>query len=78
MFKGFTVQTKVVKTPKNEKISETPEEFISEASAKIVNDLAKEFLKKTAITVGLIIVAFKAIDTAEQVILKKTKSADPQ
>jgi hypothetical protein len=77
MFKRFAIQTKVVRTPKKGEDSEpTMATAIGESSARLVNELAKDFVKYATGAVLGGIVVYKAVDTISQIAVKKTKSAD--
>ena len=77
MFKRFAIQTKVVRTPKKAEDSEpTMATAIGESSARLVNELAKDFVKYATGAVLGGIVLYKAVDTISQIAVKKTKSAD--
>lgn len=79
MFKRRAIQVSVVKTsPKKGEDSETPTmaSAIGESSARLVNELAKDFVKYAAGAVVGVIVIAKAADTLSQIAVKKTKSAD--
>jgi len=75
--KRFAIQTRLVRTPKKTEDSEsTMAGAIGESSARLVNELAKDFVKYAAGTIVGAIVVIKAADTLSQIAVKKTKSAD--
>jgi hypothetical protein len=76
MFKNREIRIKMSKTPKHNDNVPTMEERIGEASADIVNDVAKDILKRAAIAVGAIVVVIKVVDILGEIAVKKTKSAD--
>lgn len=78
MFKKYKIETKLVKTPKNEDSAIKMEERIGTASGELVTEIAKDVLKRTAITIGVIVVTMKVIDILGEIAVKKTKSADNQ
>ncbi len=75
--KRFAIQTKLVRTPKKEENTDpTVAAAIGESSARLVNELAKDFVKYATGAILGGIVLYKAADTLSQVVVKKTKSAD--
>jgi hypothetical protein len=77
MLKRFTIQTRLVRTPKKTDNSDpTMADSIGESSARLVNELAKDFVKYAAGAVLGAVVLYKAADTVSQIVIKKTKSAD--
>lgn len=76
--KNREIRVKLSKTPKDENHKPTIEEHIGEAAGELVNEIAKDILKRAAIAVSVVIVAYKAVDTISQIAIKKTKSADNQ
>jgi hypothetical protein len=77
MFKRFAIQTKLVRAPKKTDDSDsTMADAIGESSARLVNELAKDFVKYAAGAVIGAVVLYKAADTVSQIVIKKTKSAD--
>jgi hypothetical protein len=77
VFNRYAIKPVLVKTPKeNKDSSATMEERIGTASGELVTEIAKDVLKRTAITVGVIIVAIKVVDILGEIAVKKTKSAD--
>lgn len=78
MFRKRAIQVSVVKTnPKKTEDSEpTMASAIGESSARLVNELAKDFVKYAAGAIVGVIVIAKAADTLSQIAVKKTKSAD--
>lgn len=77
MFKRFAIQTRLVTTPKKtDNPDPTMANAVGESSARLVNELAKDFVKYAAGAVLGGIVLYKAADTVSQIIIKKTKSAD--
>jgi hypothetical protein len=77
MFKRFAIQTKLVRAPKKTDDSDsTMDDAIGESSARLVNELAKDFVKYAAGAVIGAVVLYKAADTVSQIVIKKTKSAD--
>ena len=77
MLNRFAIQTRFVKTPKKTEDSEpTMASAIGESSARLVNELAKDFVKYATGAVLGGIVVYKAVDTISQIAVKKTKSAD--
>lgn len=78
MFKRYRIETKLVKDPKNNDTPEKMEDRIGTASSELVTEISRDVLKRTAITIGVIIVAIKIVDILGEVIVKKTKSADTE
>jgi len=78
MFKRRAIQVSVVKTdPKKTDGSDpTMASAIGESSARLVNELAKDFVKYAAGAVLGAVVVYKFADTLSQIAVKKTKSAD--
>jgi hypothetical protein len=77
MFKRFAIQTRLVKTPKKTETSDpTMADTIGESSARLVTELAKDFVKYATGAVVAGVVLYKAADTVSQIVIKKTKSAD--
>jgi hypothetical protein len=77
MLKRFTIQTSLVRNPKKTDNSDpTMADSIGESSARLVNELAKDFVKYAAGAVLGAVVLYKAADTVSQIVIKKTKSAD--
>lgn len=78
LFKKRAIQVSVVKTsPKKGEDSEpTMAGAIGESSARLVNELAKDFVKYAAGAIVGAVVIIKAADTLSQIAIKKTKSAD--
>ena len=72
------IQVSVVKTsPKKTEDSDNPmAAAIGESSARLVNELAKDFVKYAAGAIVGAVVVIKAADTLSQIAVKKTKSAD--
>lgn len=77
MLNRFAIQTRLVKNPKKT-VSEndTMAEAVGESSARLVNELAKDFVKYAAGAIIGVIVISTATDTLRQIAVKKTKSAD--
>ena len=79
MFKRRAVQLTFVKKPESTQESTTPmEKHIAESTANVINGIAKDIAKYTAIAVVGAVVAIKAADTLSQIAVKKTKSADKE
>lgn len=77
MWNRFAIQTRLVKNPKKTEDSDpTMADAIGESSARLVNELAKDFVKYTAGAVAGAVVLYKVVDTLSQIAVKKTKSAD--
>lgn len=77
MLNRFAIQTRFVKTPKKTEDSDpTMVSAIGESSARLVNELAKDFVKYAAGAVVGAVILYKAADTLSQIAVKKTKSAD--
>lgn len=77
MFKKRAIQVRVVKTnPNTENPTDPMASAIGESSARLVNELAKDFVKYAAGAVVGGIVVYKFVDTLSRIALKKTKSAD--
>jgi hypothetical protein len=77
MFNRFAIQTRLVKNPKKTENSDpTMAAAVGESSARLVNELAKDFVKYAAGVILGGIVLYKAADTLSQIAVKKTKSAD--
>lgn len=77
MFKRFAIQTQIVKAPKKTEDSDpTMASAIGESSARLVNELAKDFVKYAAGAIVGAVILYKAADTLSQIAVKKTKSAD--
>lgn len=78
MFRKRAIQVSVVKTsPKKTEDSEpTMESAIGESSARLVNELAKDFIKYATGAVLGAVVVYRFADTLSQIAVKKTKSAD--
>jgi hypothetical protein len=77
MLNRFAIQTRLVKNPKKTQDSDpTMATAVGESSARLVNELAKDFVKYAAGAIIGIIVISKAADTLSQIAVKKTKSAD--
>ena len=75
-FKKKAIQVTVVDKPK--KTSATPEEshILHPDTVKAIAEVGKSFVKHVAlVTIGVYAV-IKAVDTASQIAIKKTKSAD--
>lgn len=79
MFRRRAIQVSYVKTPKIDTTA-TPEEAaqIGATTAELVTETAKDVLRKAAIAVGAVIIAYKVADTLSQIAVKKTKSADQE
>jgi hypothetical protein len=77
-FKKRAIQVSVVKTSpkKTEDPESTMATAIGESSARLVNELAKDFVKYAAGAIIGVVVLYKAADTLSQIAVKKTKSAD--
>lgn len=78
MFNNREFRIKMVNTKKHKEEDSVPEmdERIGIASAELVTEIGKDVLKRTVITVGIIILAVKAVDILGEIAVKKTKSAD--
>lgn len=77
MLNRFAIQTRLVKNPKKNQDSDpTMADAIGESSARLVNELAKDFVKYAAGAVAGAVVLYKVADTLSQIAVKKTKSAD--
>jgi hypothetical protein len=75
--KRFAIQTRLVRTPKKTENSDpTMADAIGESSARLVNELAKDFVKYAAGAIVGAVVIIKVADTLSQIAVKKTKSAD--
>lgn len=75
--KRFAIQTRLVRTPKKDENSEpTMASAVGESSARLFNELAKDFVKYAAGAIIGGLVVYKAADTLSQIAVKKTKSAD--
>lgn len=72
------IQVSVVKTSpkKTEDSDNTMAAAIGESSARLVNELARDFVKYAAGAIVGAVVVIKAADTLSQIAVKKTKSAD--
>jgi hypothetical protein len=70
-----SVQVSIVKTPQDDS---APEEgkYLHPDTVKLITERGKEVVKVLAIAVVGIYAAVKIIDTASEVVIKKTKSAD--
>lgn len=68
MFKNRHIQVKVVKDAKNETVNETPSITHEDIERMLHNGLKK-------VVIGTLVVGavFKALDTASQIAVKKTK-----
>lgn len=80
MFRRRAIKVSVVKEPKKTTSESTPtmEMHIAESTANVINGLAKDLAKYTALAVVGAVVAIKAADTLSQIAVKKTKSADKE
>lgn len=78
MFRKRVIQVSVVKTSpkKTEDSDPTMTSAIGESSARLVNELAKDFVKYASGAVVGAVVVYKFVDTLSQIAVKKTKSAD--
>ena len=78
MFRKRAIQVSVVKaSPKKTEDSANPAATaIGESSARLVTELAKDFVKYAAGAVVGAVILYKAADTLSQIAVKKTKSAD--
>lgn len=78
LFKKRAIQVSVVNTrpKKTEDSDSTMASVIGESSARLVNELAKDFVKYAAGAIVGVVVIVKAADTLSQIAIKKTKSAD--
>lgn len=77
VFKRFAVQTKIVKTPKNNEDRKiTVDEILHPESVKLLEETGKRLVKYAAVTVVAVAVALKTVDTLGEIAVKKTKSAD--
>jgi hypothetical protein len=66
------------KVKKNETLTTGEGRVFHPDTVKLITERGKEVVKYTALTVIGVYATIKAIDTASQVIVKKTKSADNQ
>jgi hypothetical protein len=62
--------------PKNEDPTTGEGKLLHPDTVKLIAERGRDVVKYTALTVVGVYAAIKAIDTASQVIVKKTKSAD--
>jgi len=77
MLKRYAIQARLVKNQKKTEDSDpTMADAIGESSARLVNELAKDFVKYTAGAVAGAVVLYKVVDALSQIAVKKTKSAD--
>jgi hypothetical protein len=77
VFNNREARIRFVKPKKNEDSSATSEDKILHPdTVKLIAERGKEVVKFAALTVVGVYATIKAIDTASQVIVKKTKSGD--
>jgi hypothetical protein len=77
MLNRFAIQTRLVKNPKKTETSDpTMADAIGESSARLVTELAKDFVKYATGAVVAGVILYKAADTASKIVIKKTRSAD--
>jgi 3D (Asp-Asp-Asp) domain-containing protein len=74
--KDRAIQVKMVKTPKDGDSSTNSHITVDPETVKLIAERSKEVLKVGAAVVIGIYAAIKAIDTASQIAVKKTRSAD--
>jgi hypothetical protein len=74
-----SINVSLAKTPKKQQDS-TPgsDNFLRPETVKLITEKTKEVAKVLAITAVAAYVVVKAVDTASQIALKKTKSADKE
>jgi hypothetical protein len=76
LFRNRAVQVRVVKTDNTENTTDPLATAVGESSARLVNELAKDFVKYAAGAVVAGIAVYKIFDTVSQIAVKKTRSAD--
>lgn len=77
--KNREFRIRVVNPKKDEdKTPPTLEEILNEDSQQLINEHMLNFVKKTAIVIGVTVAAVKVVDTLCTIAEKKTKSADSE
>lgn len=77
IFKNREVRIKLVNPKKdNDTTPTTMEEHINNATAGLDKEIAMDMLKRTAITIGLVVVGLKVVDVLCEIAIKRTPSAD--
>lgn len=76
VFNKREARIRFVKTDKNEGSTTEETKILHPDTVKLITEQAKEVVKFAALTVIGVYATVKAIDTASQVIVKKTKSGD--
>jgi hypothetical protein len=78
VFDKREARIRFVKSKKNEDSLTEETKILHPDTVKLIAERGKEAVKFTALAVIGVYAAVKAIDTASQVIVKKTKSADQE
>lgn len=73
-----SLQVSIVKTPDNETDDPAKDKILHTETAKLITERSKELVKYVALTVVAAYVVAVAADTARQIAVKKTKSADKE
>jgi hypothetical protein len=73
--KDRELRIKVANT-KNEKTAPTTDEPINPEKLKNIEETAKRVVKNVVVTVGVAILAIKAVDILGEIAVKKTRSGD--
>lgn len=76
VFNKREARIRFVKPDKNEDSTTVQDKVLHPDTVKLIAERGKEVVKFAALTVVGVYATIKAIDTASQVIVKKTKSGD--
>jgi hypothetical protein len=76
VFNNREARIRFVKPKKNEDSPTTEDKILHPDTVKLIAERGKDVVKFAALTVVGVYATIKAIDTASQVIVKKTKSGD--